>query len=57
MEKMVGIAQAHTQELGKAGAWEPQEAGQLFELLGMGALRYFFVGRILRLIFRCGKQR
>jgi len=41
VEEMVITAETHTLELGKIEGLDPQEAAELFNILGLGALKYF----------------
>ncbi len=43
MEEMVETARRTTTELGKADELEPENASQLFEMIGLGALKYFIL--------------
>lgn len=43
MEEMFQTAKRLTQELGKVDDFEKEEADQLFEMVGMGALKYFML--------------
>lgn len=43
IEDMVNTSAKHTQELGKIDGFAEDEAQQLYQMLGMGALRYFLL--------------
>jgi arginyl-tRNA synthetase len=43
MDEMVSTAGDMTRELGKTGGLDDREAGKLFEVIGMGALKYFIL--------------
>jgi len=43
MKEMVETAAAHTQELGKIEGFTAEQAQALYEVLGMGALKYFLL--------------
>ena len=43
MQEMVDTARTHTQELGKIDGFSQEEAEELYENLGMGALKYFLL--------------
>lgn len=43
MEEMYRIAERMTRELGKAGSLSDQDAASLFEMVGLGALKYFIL--------------
>lgn len=43
MEEMVETACRTTTELGKAGELQPEAAHELFEMIGLGALKYFIL--------------
>src|SRR5690554_983400 len=43
MKEMVETAAAHTQELGKIEGFTEEQAKELYEILGMGALKYFLL--------------
>ncbi len=43
MEEMVRTAETTTRELGKLNDFSDEEAGSLFRILGMGALKYFIL--------------
>lgn len=43
MEEMVETARRTTTELGKADELDPADASQLFEMIGLGALKYFIL--------------
>ncbi|MEX2513253.1 MAG: arginine--tRNA ligase [Cyclobacteriaceae bacterium] len=43
MQEMVDTAREHTQELGKIEGFTKEEAEKLYEMLGMGALKYFLL--------------
>ena len=43
MQEMIETAAAHTQELGKIEGFNEEQANELFEVLGMGALKYFLL--------------
>src|SRR5690606_30457210 len=41
MQEMVETAEHHTKELGKIEGFNEEQASELYEILGMGALKYF----------------
>ena len=43
MQEMVDTAESHTKELGKIEGFNPEQASELYEMLGMGALKYFLL--------------
>ncbi len=43
MQEMVDTAESHTKELGKIEGFNPEQAAELYEMLGMGALKYFLL--------------
>jgi len=43
MQEMIDTAEAHTKELGKIEGFEEQQAKELYEMLGLGALKYFLM--------------
>jgi arginyl-tRNA synthetase len=43
MQEMIDTAQAHTTELGKIDGFNKEQATELYETLGMGALKYFLL--------------
>lgn len=43
MNEMVATAASHTKELGKIDGFTAEEASELYETLGMGALKYFLL--------------
>lgn len=43
MEEMISTAESHTKELGKIEGFSPEQAQELYEILGMGALKYFLL--------------
>ncbi|MCH7414483.1 arginine--tRNA ligase [Belliella sp. R4-6] len=43
MHEMVTTAETHTKELGKIEGFSQQEAAELYETLGLGALKYFLL--------------
>ncbi|SHO59757.1 arginine--tRNA ligase [Algoriphagus zhangzhouensis] len=43
MQEMVDTAAAHTKELGKIEGFTPEQATELYEILGLGALKYFLL--------------
>ncbi len=43
MQEMYEVAKQNTTELGKIDQFSPQEAQQLFEMIGLGALKYFIL--------------
>lgn len=43
MEEMISTAESHTKELGKIEGFSPDQAKELYEILGMGALKYFLL--------------
>ncbi len=43
MEEMVETAARHTQELGKIEGFDEQQALELYEMVGLGALKYFLL--------------
>lgn len=43
MDEMVQTAKVRSQELGKMDEMPPQEVGALYEMLGIGALKYFLL--------------
>jgi arginyl-tRNA synthetase len=43
MDEMIATAESHTKELGKIEGFNPEQAKELYEILGMGALKYFLL--------------
>ncbi|MDG1276405.1 MAG: arginine--tRNA ligase [Algoriphagus sp.] len=43
MQEMVDTAESHTKELGKIEGFNPEQATELYEMLGLGALKYFLL--------------
>lgn len=43
MDEMVTTAESHTKELGKIDGFTQEEASELYQTLGMGALKYFLL--------------
>ncbi|MDN3203543.1 arginine--tRNA ligase [Algoriphagus sediminis] len=43
MDEMIQTAENHTKELGKIDGFTPEQATELYEILGMGALKYFLL--------------
>jgi arginyl-tRNA synthetase len=43
MQEMIETAASHTKELGKIDGFTPEQAEELYEILGMGALKYFLL--------------
>jgi arginyl-tRNA synthetase len=43
MQEMVDTAESHTKELGKIEGFNSEQASELYEMLGMGALKYFLL--------------
>jgi arginyl-tRNA synthetase len=43
MQEMVETAEHHTKELGKIEGFTEEQASELYEILGMGALKYFLL--------------
>jgi arginyl-tRNA synthetase len=43
MQEMIETAESHTKELGKIDGFSPEKAAELYEILGMGALKYFLL--------------
>jgi len=43
MQEMVDTAESHTKELGKIDGFDDQQAAELYETLGLGALKYFLL--------------
>jgi arginyl-tRNA synthetase len=43
MQEMVETAEHHTKELGKIEGFTEEQANELYEILGMGALKYFLL--------------
>ncbi|WP_339879634.1 arginine--tRNA ligase [uncultured Algoriphagus sp.] len=43
MQEMVDTAEQHTKELGKIDGFNKEQAAELYETLGMGALKYFLL--------------
>lgn len=43
MQEMIDTAAQHTKELGKIEGFSEEQAEQLYEILGMGALKYFLL--------------
>ena len=43
MQEMVATAESHTKELGKIDGFTHEQASELYETLGMGALKYFLL--------------
>jgi arginyl-tRNA synthetase len=40
---MIDTAESHTKELGKIEGFNPEQAAELYEMLGLGALKYFLL--------------
>ncbi len=43
MDEMIQTAENHTKELGKIDGFTEEQASELYEILGMGALKYFLL--------------
>ncbi len=43
MQEMIDTAEQHTKELGKIEGFSEEQAKELFETLGIGALKYFLL--------------
>lgn len=43
MQEMIATAEQHTKELGKIDGFSQEQASHLYEMLGMGALKYFLL--------------
>jgi arginyl-tRNA synthetase len=43
MQEMIDTAESHTKELGKIEGFNPEQAAELYEMLGLGALKYFLL--------------
>lgn len=43
MDEMIATAESHTKELGKIEGFNSEQARELYEILGMGALKYFLL--------------
>ena len=43
MQEMIDTAESHTKELGKIDGFNEEQARELYETLGMGALKYFLL--------------
>jgi arginyl-tRNA synthetase len=43
MQEMIETAESHTKELGKIDGFSAEKASELYEILGMGALKYFLL--------------
>lgn len=43
MQEMVDEAEKQTRAIGKIGDWEEKEAKELFEMIGLGALKFFLL--------------
>ncbi len=43
MQEMIDTAESHTKELGKIEGFNPEQAAALYEMLGLGALKYFLL--------------
>lgn len=43
MDEMFDTAKARTEELGKTGGLAPEDKAKLYEMIGMGALKYFLL--------------
>ncbi|WP_143960611.1 arginine--tRNA ligase [Litoribacter populi] len=43
MQEMIDTAEGHTKELGKIDGFSEEQAKELYEILGMGALKYFLL--------------
>lgn len=43
MQEMIDTAESHTKELGKIDGFSEDQARELYEILGMGALKYFLL--------------
>ena len=43
MQEMVNTAEEHTKELGKIEGFNDEQAGELYQMLGLGALKYFLL--------------
>ncbi|NMM50233.1 arginine--tRNA ligase [Marinigracilibium pacificum] len=43
MSEMIDTAREHTEELGKIDGFTPEQAAELYEILGLGALKYFLL--------------
>jgi arginyl-tRNA synthetase len=43
IQEMIDTAETHTKELGKIDGFTPEQAAELYEILGLGALKYFLL--------------
>ncbi|MBO3698209.1 arginine--tRNA ligase [Roseivirga sp. E12] len=43
MKEMANTAQSRTEELGKIDGFSPEQASELYEMLGLGAIKYFLL--------------
>ncbi|WP_144602426.1 arginine--tRNA ligase [Algoriphagus algorifonticola] len=43
MQEMIDTAESHTKELGKIEGFTSEQAAELYEILGLGALKYFLL--------------
>lgn len=43
MQEMIETAESHTKELGKIDGFTQEQASELYEILGLGALKYFLL--------------
>ena len=43
MKEMIATAESHTKELGKIEGFDTEQAKELYEILGLGALKYFLL--------------
>lgn len=43
MQEMIDTAESHTKELGKIEGFNTEQAAELYEMLGLGALKYFLL--------------
>ena len=43
IEEMISISASHTQELGKVKDFTPEELKELYEIIGLGALKFFLL--------------
>lgn len=43
MQQMADTAKARTEELGKIDGFNPEQAAELYEMLGLGAIKYFLL--------------
>lgn len=43
IKEMIDTAESHTKELGKIDGFTDEQAGELYEILGLGALKYFLL--------------